>query len=270
MCFVYQNISLMNGSIEFHKKIGEGSYGVVYKIKALGRFYALKIEKRKGSIENEVRALATLRHSSIPQIVAMGMFKGYKFIVIPYFKLSVVQLLLYNKDYFTSKVVAAIAWNIVDVLKTIHSVNMIHRDIKPENIMIDTNSKIYLVDFGMCVYRSEVAKGQIRGTLRYASINTHKGNLVGPRDDLESLGYLLVFLLMKTLPWLREERNDRILQLKTSTNYQKLGLGTRWESLVIGTVSGQLSHESIKARLSEIYHSTELFRNFDSGLFCCN
>lgn len=260
----------MKQSIEFHKKIGEGSYGVVYKIIAIGRPYALKIEKKKGSIDNEIRALTLLKHSSIPQIVAMGMFKGYKFMVIPYFKLSIVQILLYNKNYFTSKTIAAISWNIVDVLQCIHSNNMIHRDIKPENIMIDTNNKIYLVDFGMCVFRSEVAKGQIKGTLRYASINTHKGNLVGPKDDLESLGYLILFLLNGTLPWLKEERNDRILLIKTNTNYQKLKLGTRWESLITGTIKGKLNHESIKEKLSEIYHSTDLFQECDTArMFCC-
>lgn len=257
-------------NIKFDKKIGEGAFGVVYRVIALGKSYALKIEKRKGNLENELRVLSLLNHPSIPQIIAKGEFRGYKFIVMPFFKLSLVQILLYNKNYFTPKTIAAIAWNTVDILEYIHSMNMIYRDLKPENIMIGTNNRIYLVDFGMCAFSFEAIKGQIRGTLRYASINTHKGDVVRFDDDLESLCYLLVFLLTGSLPWFKESKNEKILSMKMNVNYQKLGLGKKWENLVIGIINRSLGCKAIKERLSEIINLNGPCEKWNSrSIFCC-
>jgi serine/threonine protein kinase len=95
----------------------------------------------------------------------------------------------------------------VTLLRDLHNTNIIHRDIKPENFVVHEN-KIHLIDFGLSKlyiqdnkhieYREN--KGMI-GTARYASINSLKGNEQSRRDDLESVGYLLIYLYMGALPW---------------------------------------------------------------------
>ena len=104
-----------------------------------------------------------------------------------------------------------IGLEMIDRIKVIHNKHYIYRDIKPENIMIGdiTNySSIYLIDFGLAkLYKNmdgkhipeNIRRGLV-GTPRYASINSHNGIELSRRDDLESLAYMLIYLVKGTLP----------------------------------------------------------------------
>ena len=105
-----------------------------------------------------------------------------------------------------------IALQILDRLKWIHSKDLIYRDVKPSNFLIGTKDPniIYVVDFGLCKkYRSSKTgkhilpkiTGKFQGTLKYASSNVIKGKEPSRRDDLISLGYMLIYLLKRELPW---------------------------------------------------------------------
>jgi len=91
----------------------------------------------------------------------------------------------------------------------IHSKNYIHRDLKPENFLIGLGKKeglIHLIDYGLA---KKVAAPSIEpkahkkfvGVARYASLNSHMGLEQGKRDDLESIGFILIYLLKGSLPW---------------------------------------------------------------------
>ena len=100
----------------------------------------------------------------------------------------------------------------IERVEYVHSKHFIHRDIKPDNFVIGINqniNKIYLIDFGLAK-RYKTTLGQhipfkedkkLTGTVRYASINTQLGIEMSRRDDLESLGYILLYLLKGKLPW---------------------------------------------------------------------
>lgn len=101
----------------------------------------------------------------------------------------------------------------LDIMKFIHSCGYIHRDIKPDNFVIgyDIKSKLYSIDFGLA--KKFIKRGtngehipfktgyKFCGTARYASIAAHKGHEQSRKDDLEAMGYVLIYLFCGTLPW---------------------------------------------------------------------
>jgi len=101
----------------------------------------------------------------------------------------------------------------------------VHRDIKPDNFMTGPRGEgMYLIDFGLSKYVRDSNGHHITpdnnkhltGTPRYASISNHKGRDQGRRDDLESLGFVLMYLLKGSLPWQNLSDYDSILKSKQS------------------------------------------------------
>ena len=132
---------------------------------------------------------------------------------------------------------------ILDRLEFIHNKNIIHRDIKPDNFVIGLENKshiIYVLDFGLSKkFRSSRTHQHIKftvnkkltGTARYASINALKGCEQSRRDDLEAIGYVLMYFLRGSLPWQGlqiqkgEDRYKKILQKKKATTAEELCKG---------------------------------------------
>ena len=144
---------------------------------------------------------------------------------------------------FTIKTVCMIGIQILDRLEFIHNKNIIHRDIKPDNFVVGLENKshiIYVLDFGLSKkFRSSRTHQHIKftinkkltGTARYASINALKGCEQSRRDDLEAIGYVLMYFLRGSLPWQGlhvhkgEDRYKKILQKKKSTSAEELCKG---------------------------------------------
>ena len=117
------------------------------------------------------------------------------------------------KRNFDLKTVLLIAHQMVKRIEKVHEERIIHRDIKPDNFLIggteQTKDSVYIIDFGLakCYQNSEgehipYKDGKnLTGTARYASINTHKGVEQSRRDDLETIGHVLLYLLKGSLPW---------------------------------------------------------------------
>lgn len=100
----------------------------------------------------------------------------------------------------------------VEALELMHGKGFLHRDIKPENFVIGTEGNhhnIYIIDFGLSKKYIDLNNKHIPednnkglvGTARYTSINSHKGVEQSRRDDLEALGYVLIYLAKGELPW---------------------------------------------------------------------
>ena len=144
---------------------------------------------------------------------------------------------------FTVKTVAMIGIQMLDRLEFIHSKNIIHRDIKPDNFVLGLDNKshiIYILDFGLSKkFRSSRTHQHIKfsvnkkltGTARYASISALKGCEQSRRDDLEAIGYVLLYFLRGSLPWQGlhvnkgEDRYKKILQKKRGTSAEDLCKG---------------------------------------------
>ncbi len=97
-------------------------------------------------------------------------------------------------------------------MRYLHGKNYIHRDLKPENFLMGLGKKegiLHLIDYGLA--KKSVLPSDIRaqpklgrkfvGVARYASLNAHMGIEQGRRDDLESIGFILIYLMKGTLPW---------------------------------------------------------------------
>lgn len=113
---------------------------------------------------------------------------------------------------FSLESVCRIGIQMVDRIEQVHKAGYLHWDIKPDNFLIGLKNDaatIYCIDFGLC--KKFMKKGEhikmiegksLIGTARYASINAHAGLEQGRRDDLESIGYMLIYFLRDgKLPW---------------------------------------------------------------------
>ena len=226
------------------KKLGEGSFGMIYKAEYNGNYYALKFEDRNGQnlLESEAAIMKYLEGPNIPNVKSYGYSGKYNILVMELLDKSLEDLFSKLK-HFSLKTTCMLAVQMLTVLEFIHTRHIIHRDIKPDNFVmgLKKNSQtLYLLDFGLAKkYRSSttliqypmINKKKLTGTARYASINALRGLEQSRRDDLEAVGYVLMYLLRGSLPWQglqaknKEERYKKIMQKKIDTNSYDLCYG---------------------------------------------
>ena len=203
------------------KKIGIGSFGFVYsaeniKDKNMPKV-AVKLEEKKLTVnsllEKESNFLLLLKGVGIPKLIGYGYNSEY-FILIQELlgeNLNQIRSSL-TIDKFNIKDIAMIALQVIDRMEYIHSKNVIHRDIKPANFLIGLENEafIYLIDFGISrKYRSSKTgkhiqfslTGRLFGTLKFLSYNATRGVEQTRRDDMISVGYMLIYLSGTKLPW---------------------------------------------------------------------
>ena len=209
---------LIFGKYKLLEILGKGSFGYVFKGKNIltGEEVAVKIEdwRKQGNIlEGEAYFLFYLKSIGIPEIKSFGVYDKYKILVETLLGDSIESIFCKMKYRFSTKDICMILIQLLDRLEFVHSKYIIHRDIKPENIMIDLETKriIYLIDFGLAKkYRSTRTGRHIKftiprrltGTARFSSVNALRGTEQSRRDDLESLGYVLIYFANRgDLPW---------------------------------------------------------------------
>ena len=229
------------------KKIGYGASGNIYSTIRLSdkSVFAMKKEpksksKKRNFLELEAYNLYRLQGGlGIPKLITFGYVKNYNILIETLLDKSLFKIFIENKRKCHLYEVCLIGYQLLERLKWIHSKDLIYRDIKPENCLIGLSypNVIYIVDFGLCKqYRSSKtgkhilpkSTGKFNGTLFYASPNAIKGKEISRRDDLISLGYMLIFLLKRELPWkyytidLRESKLFELTYLKDTNGVGKL------------------------------------------------
>ncbi|EGN99147.1 hypothetical protein SERLA73DRAFT_181981 [Serpula lacrymans var. lacrymans S7.3] len=225
-----------NGIVGNHfrvgKKIGEGSFGVVFEGTKLltNQPVAIKFEPRKSDapqLRDEFRSYRTLNGTvGVPQVHHFGQEGLHNVLVIDLLGPNLEDLFDMCGRKFTIKTVCMAAKQMISRVQSVHDKSLIYRDIKPDNFLVGVPSTktaniIHIIDFGMAKhYRDPKTKVHIpyrerkslSGTARYMSINTHLGREQSRRDDLESLGHVFMYFLRGGLPW---------QGLRAATNKQK-------------------------------------------------
>ena len=244
------------------KKLGEGSFGKVYKAEYNGEYYALKFESRsrpKSLLEMEGTIMTYLQGPNIPIITSYGYSGDYNLLVMQLMDKSLEEILRIRKT-FSIKTTAMIGFQLIGALHYIHDKNIIHRDVKPDNCVMgydELNENLYLIDFGLAKkYRSSrtlkqyplTRKKRLTGTARYASINALEGYEQSRRDDMESVGYILAYFLRGGLPWQgmklksKEDKYRNILEKKKEISSEELFKGFPSEFAEILEYTKQLDY----------------------------
>ena len=214
--FIKEN-SIIFKKYRVKKKLGEGAFGDVYMGSSIenNELVAIKVEQRKIAkplLETEAFFLYSLRGLGIPEVLSFGRLRNYNVLVEPLLDKSLFDLFAERRKRLALEDICLIAKQVIDRIQWIHSKNIVHRDIKPDNFLIGRKDPnvIYLIDFGLSKkYKSSTTgkhikfgfTGKLTGTVRFASANALRGGEQSRRDDLESIGYMIIFFMRGRLPW---------------------------------------------------------------------
>ena len=247
--------------------IGSGSFGqVLYgKHKNTDLEVAVKVissDTSAETIKKEINFSKQLQKiNGFPTIYYTCVYDKKNIIVESLLGPSLDKLFKYCGRQFPLKTVCLIGKEMVKRLENMHEKGILHRDLKPNNLTwgnynssynnisnnnsiinnkynkLDINT-IFLIDFGLSCYYLESGIGSKHykiknnlsfvGTLRYASLNSHKGIRQSRRDDLESMIYILIYFLKGKLPWQdvkakqKEERHKLITEIKSKVTIESL------------------------------------------------
>ena len=150
----------------------------------------------------------------IPKVYFFDRYENrFNYLVMELLGPSLSDLFQLKEKNFSLETVLLIGYQVLTRIEMVHEKGFLHRDIKPENFVIGLGQKsnmVHIIDFGLSKRYKDKTSGQhipyrenrdLVGTVRYASINAHLGIEQSRRDDIEGIGYILVYLYLGRLPW---------------------------------------------------------------------
>ncbi|OHT11789.1 Casein kinase I isoform delta-like protein [Tritrichomonas foetus] len=240
---------ILGTNYRLKKRIGGGSFGEIYQGETIHtkRPIAIKLEKLSAPIpqlEAESKLYAIFSGGpGIPQVRWFGSNQTHRALVMELLGQSLEEKLDSCHRPMSLKNVLMLADQMLCSIEFIHNKNFIHRDIKSDNFVMgtgDNESILYIIDYGLAkkyrdtstLFHIPYSEGRsLTGTARYASVGALRGCEQSRRDDLESLAYVLIYLMKGSLPWMgldipsRNDKYNKILELKSSYTVDELCKG---------------------------------------------
>ncbi|XP_019191877.1 PREDICTED: casein kinase 1-like protein 1 isoform X2 [Ipomoea nil] len=231
------------------RKIGSGSFGEIYLGTNIqtNEEVAIKLENVKTKhpqLLYESKLYRILQGGTgIPNVRWFGVEGDYNVLVMDLLGPSLEDLFNFCSRKLSLKTVLMLADQMINRVEFVHSKSFLHRDIKPDNFLMGLGrraNQVYIIDFGLAKKYRDTSTHQhipyrenknLTGTARYASMNTHLGIEQSRRDDLESLGYVLMYFLRGSLPWqglkagTKKQKYEKISEKKVSTSIEALCRG---------------------------------------------
>ncbi|KAM4067320.1 kinase [Hirsutella rhossiliensis] len=206
---------LVNERYRVDYKIGQGGFGLVYagtdiQTNAQVALKLMSYANDADILNAEAEVYKSLSGGTgIPRVLWYGEECEYSVLAHEILGPSLEDLFNYCDRRFSLKTVLLLADQAISRIEYIHKKGFLHRDIKPDNFLMGLGRQgnvLYTIDFGLA---KEHGSGELwrlcgpffGGTVRYASINNHNGREHSWGDDLESLGYVLLYFARGSLPW---------------------------------------------------------------------
>lgn len=277
------------------EQIGSGSFGEVYLAQhKSGGYVAVKVEDNNKAkrIYNEYKIYRYLHKLNFK----VGLPKIYDYLQSDDYNIMVMQLLgpsledifvKYDRK-FSIPTVLLLSLQLIDLLSQLHNSNYIHRDIKPNNFLIGRDNhanQIYMMDFGLS--KKYMLNGKhikfhtgrsLIGTARYASTHMHMGFEPSRRDDLESVGYMLIYFLKGSLPWqgiIKKKGNNHIemigdIKICTSIDDLCSGVPSCFKDYILYSRQLKFDEEPDYKYLKNLFITTSNKLNINPEFEWCN
>jgi eukaryotic-like serine/threonine-protein kinase len=206
--------TVLSGRYRLEAKLGSGGMSTVYlgSDQTLDRQVAVKVMHREMSeqadqlerFRQEARAVAKLSHPNVVSVIDAGEDGGYPYIVFEYVEGETLKQRIAREGALDPQEAIAYAIEIARGLSVAHARNMVHRDIKPQNVLIDSEGRAKLTDFGISRQLEQdgmTATGRVLGTTDYVAPEQAMGRGADPRSDIYSLGVVLYEMLVGQVPF---------------------------------------------------------------------
>lgn len=192
--------------------VGSGGMADVYKAKdhKLNRFVAMKVLKPEFSadtnfirkFQREAQAAAGLAHPNVVNVFDVGEDQGINYIVMELIEGITLKEYISKKGKLTVKEATSIAIQVSMGLEAAHNRNIVHRDIKPQNIIISTDGKVKVTDFGIArVASSNTISTNAMGSVHYSSPEQVRGGYSDFKSDIYSLGITMYEMVTGRVPF---------------------------------------------------------------------
>ena len=197
---------------EILAKVGAGGMSDVYKAKdhVLGRFVAIKVLKQEFAedvnfvtkFRTEAQSAAGLEHPNIVNIYDVGSEEGFHYIVMEYVEGITLKTYIEKKRQLSYKETISIAIQVGRGIEAAHNKNIVHRDIKPQNIMVSTEGKVKVTDFGIArAATSNTIHSDVMGSVHYSSPEQARNGFVDGKSDIYSLGIVMYEMVTGRVPF---------------------------------------------------------------------
>jgi serine/threonine protein kinase len=197
------------------EKLGKGAFSTVFKgIHRINqKTVALKVSREKQTHETKILAYLNREFvDGVPTLFWYGRVGENTCIASTLYETTLQSYVenIWSSNFDPPLKMLSICVQLITILDNVHSAFIVHSDIKPDNFMVDSGGHVFIIDFGLSslyynvekdVYKENKPCEHLIGSPKFASYNLHVGNSISPRDDMISLGYMMLSLFRIEIPW---------------------------------------------------------------------